>query len=72
MLLALIAIALVAVASFGLGLCRLAALSDHSHDVALAEWMAVNQPPAQETATAQRPSAQTPSDPSVEVFRAAG
>jgi hypothetical protein len=71
-LLLLIATALVALALFGLSMCRLAALSDHNHAVALAEWIATSYLSEHEAAPAHHPSEQIPSDPRDEAFRATG
>lgn len=63
---------LVAFALLGLSMCRLAALSDHKHAVALAEWIATSYLAEHKAVPAEQPREQFRFDPRDEVFRATG
>ena len=72
MLFVLIPTALVAVALFGLCMCRLAALGDNNHDVALADWIATSYLAEHKAVPADRPSERLQPDARGEAFRATG
>jgi hypothetical protein len=71
-LLAIIPLAWLAVASLGLGACRLAALSDASNASALRKWIAETAFPAASSDSAERGAAQSPRDLRDQRFRATG
>jgi hypothetical protein len=66
-----IAAAVVVAVLIGLSMCRLAALSDHDHAVALAEWIRLSRQ-SEQPAVDDRFSDQLPLDPPDEAFRATG
>jgi hypothetical protein len=68
----LIAVAVVAAVVLGVGMCRLAALSDRQHAGALADWGAQCYAIDREPWTADSVSEQLPLDPQGEAFRATG
>ncbi|MGO9322269.1 MAG: hypothetical protein ACLQBY_15910 [Solirubrobacteraceae bacterium] len=72
MLFVLVPAAVVAVALLGLSMCRLAALSDSDHAVALAEWTAAGCLAEQKAVPADRPREQISIDPRGGPFRATG
>jgi hypothetical protein len=72
LLLALIPAALVVAALLGVGMCRLAALSDRHQAVALAEWARANRLRAYSVSAAEARSEERPFDPPGEAFRATG
>jgi hypothetical protein len=59
-------------ALLGLGMCRLAALSDHSYAVAVAEWVAAGGLTEQDSTSDEHHAARVPFDPRGASFRAAG
>ena len=62
----------VAIAWFGLSMCRLAALSDDNHAVALAEWIATSYLAEHKAVPADHPCEQIPFDHRGETFGATG
>ena len=68
----LIPTAWLAVVFFALTMCRLAALSDDSHAVALAEWIATSYPIDQKAVPADSTAEQLPFDPQRGDYRATG
>jgi hypothetical protein len=72
LLLVLIPAALVVAALFGLGMCRLAALSDRHQTVALAEWARADRLRAYSASSTEARSEEQPFDPPDEAFRATG
>lgn len=72
MLFVLIAMALVVAVVLGMGMCRLAALSDRQHASALADWGSHCYAIEREPWTADRAPEETPLDSQGEAFRATG
>jgi hypothetical protein len=72
LLLVLIPAAIAAVALLGLGMCRLAALSDSNQAVALADWIAASYRGEQKAAPVEPSREQIPLDPRGGRFRATG
>ncbi len=72
MLLVLISVALVVAAVLGVGMCRLAALSDRQHANALADWGSHCYAIEREPWTADRAPEELPLDSQGEAFRATG
>jgi hypothetical protein len=72
LLLVLVPAAIVAVALLGLGMCRLAALSDSSQAVALADWIATSYRAEHKPGPAELAREQIPLDPRGGSFRATG
>jgi hypothetical protein len=72
LLLVLIPAAITAVALLGLGMCRLAALSDSNQAVALADWIAASYRAEQKAGPVEPSREQIPLDPRAGPFRATG
>jgi hypothetical protein len=72
LLFVLIPAVLLVAALFGVGMCRLAALSDRHHEVAVAEWILANELRASSASAAEAQSEEHPFDPPGEAFRATG
>ena len=72
MLFVLIAVALVVAVVLGVGMCRLAALSDRRQAGALADWVSHCYAIEHEPWTADRPPEKLPFDSQGEAFRATG
>lgn len=72
MLFVLIAVAAVVAVVLGLGMCRLAALSDRQHAGALADWGTHCYAIEHEPWTADRAPEEIPFDSQAEAFRATG
>jgi hypothetical protein len=72
LLFVLIPAVLIVAALFGVGMCRLAALSDRQQEFALAEWIRANEVRASSSSSAEAQSEERPIDPPGEAFRATG
>ena len=72
MLFILIPTAWFAVVFFALTMCRVAALSDDSHSVAVAEWIATSYLAEHKAVPPNSPAEQLPLDPQRAVYRATG
>jgi hypothetical protein len=72
LLFAVISAAVAAVALLGLGMCRLAALSDSNQARALAEWIAASCSAEHKTASPEHTPEQIPLDPRGGPFRVTG
>jgi hypothetical protein len=72
MILIIVPAAWLAALFLGLTMCRLAALSDYSQAVALAEWMASNRTQERASGLLDRTSEPLPADPGRGAYRATG